>query len=112
MALAGLDSSLEAACLLGFGHSVHLGQGLGEPRSQAAASQRPGGSRKKIFCQVTEQGEALHAQVMPLARASQAAAIRALPEEERNAMYNALMRLRAHCEKAGALSGEDEAGLE
>jgi DNA-binding MarR family transcriptional regulator len=68
--------------------------------------------RKKIFCRITEQGEALHAQVMPLARASQAAAIRALPEDERNAMYRALMRLRAHCEQTATGSAEDEAGLE
>ena len=68
--------------------------------------------RKKIFCRITEQGETLHAQVMPLARASQAAAIRTLPEDERNAMYRALMRLRAHCEQAATLSAEQEAGLD
>jgi len=64
--------------------------------------------RKKIFCQVTEQGETLHAQVMPLARASQAAAIRVLPEDERNAMYSALMRLRAHCEQTEAATDNEE----
>ncbi|GGH51964.1 hypothetical protein GCM10010975_06060 [Comamonas phosphati] len=65
--------------------------------------------RKKIYCHITEQGDALHAQVIPLARAGQASAICVLPVEERNAMYSALVRLRAYCQQTGALPAVDGA---
>ncbi|MDA7414964.1 MarR family winged helix-turn-helix transcriptional regulator [Xenophilus arseniciresistens] len=55
------------------------------------------GPRKKMWCVVTPQGDALHREAIPIARARQAAAIRVLPPEERDAMYRALVRLRQHC---------------
>lgn len=58
--------------------------------------------RKKIYCVVTPEGKDLHAQAIPIARARQAEAIRSLPVEERDAMYRALLKLRAWCkEKEG-----------
>jgi len=53
--------------------------------------------RKKIYCVVTPAGKELHTQAIPIARARQAAAIRVLPVEERDAMYRALVKLRAYC---------------
>ena len=53
--------------------------------------------RKKVYCVITPSGHDLHAQAIPIAKARQAAAIRALPVEERDAMYRALLRLRAYC---------------
>lgn len=53
--------------------------------------------RKKVYCVITERGQELHSQAIPIARARQAAAIRALPVEERDAMYRALLKLRAYC---------------
>ena len=64
--------------------------------------------RKKVFCLISAAGEALHAQAIPLARARQAAAIRVLPPEERDAMYRALMRLRRYCLEDGDRAGADD----
>ena len=66
------------------------------------------GPRKKTWCHITPEGEALHRQAIPIARARQAAAIRVLPPEERDAMYRALMRLRAHCLQADARPAADD----
>lgn len=52
--------------------------------------------RKKIFCEITEEGRALHAQVMPLAQAGQAQALLVLAEEERDVFFRALHRLREY----------------
>ncbi|RYF82727.1 MAG: MarR family transcriptional regulator [Comamonadaceae bacterium] len=65
------------------------------------------GPRKKIWCAITPQGEALHREAIPLARARQAAAIRVLPPEERDAMYRALLRLREHCLQTGNVTAPD-----
>lgn len=71
--------------------------------------------RAKLWCAITPQGKLLHRQVIPLARARQAAAIRTLAPEERDAMYRALIRLRDYCrqdEKRTAQAGDpDENGL-
>ena len=64
--------------------------------------------RKKIYCQITEEGEALHREAIPMARARQAAAIRALPAEERDALYRALMHLREYCLQAPVSSDSDD----
>ncbi|SFN33179.1 MarR family winged helix-turn-helix transcriptional regulator [Variovorax sp. OV329] len=58
--------------------------------------------RKKIYCVITDSGRELHAQAIPIARARQAAAIRVLPVEERDAMYRALLKLRAYCSEMEA----------
>jgi len=68
--------------------------------------------RKKVFCAITPAGQALHRDAIPVARARQAAAIRVLPPEERDAMYRALMRLRDHCRQAEAPSTTDDVGAE
>jgi len=64
--------------------------------------------RKKIYCVVTQAGRELHAQAIPIARRRQAAAIRALAPDERDAMYRALLKLRAYC--AAEQQGEGAAG--
>jgi len=71
--------------------------------------------RTKLWCAITPQGELLHSEVIPVARARQAAAIRALAPEERDAMYRALVHLRDYCqqdEKPLAPAGDsDGSGL-
>lgn len=54
------------------------------------------GPRKKTWCSVSALGEDLHRQALPIARSRQAAAIRLLPREEREAFFRALLRLRDH----------------
>lgn len=81
------------------------GRGLVQLESEGA------GPRKKMWCRVTPQGEALHREAIPIARARQAAVIRLLPPEERDAMYRALMRLRAHCRQAEGAAGTDDVGV-
>lgn len=56
--------------------------------------------RKKVFCAVTAAGQALHDQAIPIARQRQAAAIRTLAPDERDAMFGALVKLRAYCREA------------
>lgn len=65
--------------------------------------------RKRLLCSITAAGQALHAQVMPQARRSQAALIRLMAPEERRAVYQALQRVQQHC-RAQAGPGEDDAG--
>ena len=62
--------------------------------------------RKKIYCQISSQGAALHQEAIPIARAAQAAAICAIAPEDRDAMFRALIALRSYCEKreSGLLS--------
>lgn len=71
--------------------------------------------RKKVYCVVTPSGKELHAQAIPIARSRQAAAIRALPVEERDAMFRALLKLRAWCKDMEAEGGNgrvDALGLD
>ncbi len=63
--------------------------------------------RKKLHCQITPEGEALHREAIPIARARQAAAIRSIPPELRDSMYRALMHLR---EYALQIDGTEPAG--
>lgn len=58
--------------------------------------------RKKIYCVITQSGRELHAQAIPIARSRQAAAIRSLPVEDRDAMFRALLKLRAYCKEMEA----------
>ena len=59
--------------------------------------------RKKIFCQVTAKGAALHREAIPFARAAQAAAICAIAPEDRDAMFRGLMALREYCKSRETL---------
>lgn len=68
--------------------------------------------RKKMWCVITPEGEALHSQAIPIARARQAAAIRVMPPEERDAMYRALVRLREYCRGGERVSASDDLGAE
>lgn len=71
------------------------------------------GPRKKMWCSITPEGEALHAQAIPIARARQAAAIRLLPPEERDVLYRALARLREHyVQNDTALAPGDVRGID
>ncbi|MDP9877535.1 DNA-binding MarR family transcriptional regulator [Variovorax boronicumulans] len=56
--------------------------------------------RKKLFCAITPSGEALHREAIPIARARQAAALRALAPEERDGLYRALRKLQQYCQQA------------
>lgn len=53
--------------------------------------------RKKIYCEVTPQGAALHEEAIPIARAAQAEAICAIAPEDRDAMFRGLIALREYC---------------
>ncbi|MBB3177817.1 MarR family transcriptional regulator [Variovorax sp. Sphag1AA] len=53
--------------------------------------------RRKVWCAITPSGQALYQDAIPIARERQATAIRSLSQEERDVMYRALRRLRAHC---------------
>jgi DNA-binding MarR family transcriptional regulator len=61
--------------------------------------------RKKVYCAITPAGRDLHGQAIPIARARQAAAIRALPPEDRDSMYRALLKLRGYCRQMEAERG-------
>ncbi|MDM0048666.1 MarR family winged helix-turn-helix transcriptional regulator [Variovorax sp. J22R115] len=63
--------------------------------------------RKKVYCAVTAAGKALHAEAIPIARRRQAAAIRVLTPDERDAMYRALLKLREYCRAAEEARDED-----
>lgn len=58
-------------------------------------------SRKGLVCLMTERGQALYDEVMPIARRSQAAMILTLSREERSTLYRVLGKLRRQCEAAG-----------
>ena len=64
--------------------------------------------RKRLTCLITPAGEALHAQVIPVARKAQAAMIQLMTPEERRVMYVALKRIHRQCLEADASSGEDD----
>jgi DNA-binding MarR family transcriptional regulator len=53
--------------------------------------------RKKLTCTITAQGLALHAQVIPVARQSQAEVIGLLTPQERLVLHGALHKLYLHC---------------
>lgn len=80
---------------------VLAGRGLVETRAQGAAR------RHGTMCHMTDEGRRLYAQIMPLARRSQAAMILQLDRDERRVLYGALQKLRALC--AGAPAGESDA---
>lgn len=63
--------------------------------------QAPGAkSRKGLVCLMTERGQALYEEVIPIARRSQAAMILSLSREERSMLYAVLGKLRRQCEVA------------
>lgn len=66
------------------------------------------GRGKKMCCAILPAGAELHRQAIPIARARQAAAIRVLPPDEREAMYRALLRLREYCRQGGGGAGVDD----
>lgn len=61
--------------------------------------------RKKLICRITNEGMALHDQVIPLARRHQAAVLRLLDTGEREALYRALRRLHTQCVMGVGLDG-------
>lgn len=66
--------------------------------------------RKKRWCVITPEGDALHRQAIPIARAKQAGALLALPADERDAMYRALLRLRDYCRANEHAPSRDDLG--
>lgn len=67
-----------------------------ESRGLVAVKPDAGGNRKKLVCAITPTGEALHEQVIPVARQRQAEAICVLNAEERRVMFKALEKLRTY----------------
>lgn len=63
--------------------------------------------RKRLNCSITPAGEALHAQVIPVARNAQASMIGLMTPEERRVMYAALKRIHARCLALDAGEAED-----
>ena len=59
--------------------------------------------RKRLTCSISSQGEALHSQVIPLARRSQAEVIRVMTPEERRVVFHALKRVQLSCLQNGAM---------
>lgn len=68
-----------------------------EQRGLVRLSNAGNSPRKKLFCNITSAGMALHDQVIPLARRHQAAVLRLLDTGEREALYRALRKLHAQC---------------
>jgi DNA-binding MarR family transcriptional regulator len=67
--------------------------------------QAPGArGRKGLICLMTEAGQALYQEIMPLARRSQAEMILTLSREERSTLYAVLGKLRRQC---GAGAADD-----
>ncbi len=61
-------------------------------------TQTPGPrGRKGLICRMTEAGQALYGEIMPLARRSQAEMILTLSREERRVLYTVLGKLRRQC---------------
>ncbi|MDM0045778.1 MarR family transcriptional regulator [Variovorax dokdonensis] len=75
---------------------------LMEERGLVALEAEGNTPRKKVFCAITAAGLELHERAIPIARQRQAAAIRSLDPQERDAMFGALMKLRAYCARADA----------
>jgi DNA-binding MarR family transcriptional regulator len=62
--------------------------------------------RKGLICLMTEAGQALYQEIMPLARRSQAQMILTLSRDERRVLYTVLGKLRRQC-GAAAADGND-----
>jgi DNA-binding MarR family transcriptional regulator len=56
--------------------------------------------RKGLICLMTEAGQALYGEIMPLARRSQAQMILTLSRDERRVLYTVLGKLRRQCAAA------------
>ncbi|MCW5671450.1 MAG: winged helix-turn-helix transcriptional regulator [Hydrogenophaga sp.] len=70
-------------------------------------TQTPGPrGRKGLTCRMTEAGEALYQEIMPLARRSQAQMILTLSRDERRMLYTVLGKLRRQC---GTAAADDDA---
>lgn len=65
-----------------------------QQRGYCTVQPEPGGNRKKLVCVATEAGLALNRSVMPVAQKYQVNVLNQLTEDERVALYNALMKLR------------------
>ncbi len=63
--------------------------------------------RKKLTCSITAAGDAIHDKVIPLARKSQAEAIRVMTPEERRVVYQALKRVQQSCLQRAPLNAND-----
>jgi DNA-binding MarR family transcriptional regulator len=77
-----------------------------EGRSLVKISPEDENSRKRLLCQITPQGEALHQQVIPIARARQAQALRELNPAQRRALFHALRTLQGYVDAEEALAGQ------
>ena len=65
--------------------------------------------RKRLICSISPKGEALHSQVIPLARRSQAEVIRVMTPEERRVVFHALKRVQQSCLQNGVMHSAVEA---
>ncbi len=67
--------------------------------------------RKRLICLITAEGMALHDKVIPLARRSQAEAIRVMTPEERRVVFHALRRVQQSCVDKAPARGKQAGGL-
>lgn len=67
-----------------------------ESRGLVAVKPDAGGHRKKLVCAITPAGDAIHTQVIPVARQRQAEAICVLSAEERRVLFKALTKLSGY----------------
>lgn len=67
--------------------------------------------RKKLLCTITPEGQALHDQIIPIARQRQAAVLRVLSPEERRVLFTALGKLHQHCLNTASEDDADDGGL-
>ena len=67
--------------------------------------------RKRLICFITQDGMALHDKVIPLARRSQAEALRVMTPEERRVVFYALKRVQQSCVNKAAAGGGQADGL-
>lgn len=68
-----------------------------EARGLVSVLPDAGGHKKKLVCAITPAGDALHSEVIPIARQQQAQAICVLTAEERRVFFKALSKLSAYC---------------
>ncbi len=64
--------------------------------------------RKGLICLMTESGQALYQEIMPLARRSQAKMILTLSQDERRMLYTVLGKLRRQCSAAADDGATDD----
>lgn len=69
-----------------------------EKRNLVYVSYESGQSRKRLFCHITPQGQALYDQIFPIARRKHAEVLRSLTPTERENFFSAIQKLQHYCD--------------